>query len=232
MEARVAGPEAPPLRPPRRHPSPARPRTRRRLALYAVTAAVIMVIAGQSLRLYGAAHQPLGAIVVLGGGIHRELAAARIATRIPYLPVIVSSGSPGPCVRHYFEELNGLEAERLVLDFRAGDTLTNFTATLPLLEAAGARRALVVTSQGHAPRALALAWIVWGSRGIVPEAALVAGTPEGESATKTALDVLRGLAWLVAGEQIVHGAYKPAAEVRAAAAAASAPCEPAPVTSP
>lgn len=207
--------------------SAARPRGRRRKALAAIVIAALAVTGLSAVHVQQARDEPLGAIVVLGGGIQRELAAARIASQIPYIPVIVSSGSPGPCTRHYFVDLHGVRPERLVLDFRAGDTLTNFTATLPALRTREVQRVLLVTSEGHLARARTLAWIVWGSHGIAFDIAAIAGDAEGESPFKTALDALRAAGWLLFGEPVVHSAYRPEAEVAAASTAETAPCEPA-----
>jgi uncharacterized SAM-binding protein YcdF (DUF218 family) len=200
---------------------------RRRKALAAIAIATLALVGLSAFHIQQAREEPLGAIVVLGGGIQRELAAARIARQIPYIPIIVSSGSPGHCTRHYFVDLHGIPPERLVMDFRAGDTLTNFTATLPELRARGVQRVLLVTSQGHLTRARTLAWIVWGSHGIAFDIAAIAGEVEGESFLKTTLDAVRATGWLLIGDPVVQSAYKPDTVLEDAAAAGSIPCEPA-----
>jgi len=67
-------------------------------------------------------------IIMLGGGIRREMAAAQLAQIHPSLPVIISSGSTLPCLYRVFVKEAGVDWRRVTIDFRAVDTLTNFTA--------------------------------------------------------------------------------------------------------
>ncbi|MEB3321964.1 MAG: YdcF family protein [Synechococcaceae cyanobacterium] len=104
-------------------------------------------------------------ILVLGGDSDREDAAARLARR-DGLPVVVSGGTNPEYARWVFQEREGLPADRVTLDYRARDTVTNFTSLVDDLRRARIRHALLVTSSDHMDRALLVGRIVAGSRGI------------------------------------------------------------------
>lgn len=150
----------------------------------------------QSLILAAAEKQPPSAIVVLGGGIRREQLAARLAQDHPEIRVIVSSGSGIPCLYKVFVEDARLPWERVTIDHKATDTLTNFTATLPYLKAAGDRKVWLVATDGHLPRAQILARIIWGSQGIVMDPMVLKGDGNQESGIKTVIDTTRALLWV------------------------------------
>ena len=58
-------------------------------------------------------------IIVLGGGIRREMAAAQLAQIHPPLPVVISSGSTLPCLYRVFVKEAGVDWRRVTVDFRA-----------------------------------------------------------------------------------------------------------------
>ena len=158
--------------------------------------------------------QPPNSIVVLGGGIRREMLAAKFAKYYPDLPIIISSGSTLPCLYRVFVEESGVDWRRVKVDFRAVDTLSNFTTLLPYLQSHQARKVFMFTEQGNLPRASALAWIVWGSRGIAIEPVLVEGIGHRESWLKTFADSTRAIVWLLLGEKTVANSYRSNAEVQ------------------
>lgn len=201
------------------------PRMFRLLARALLVAALFMAILAVA-RLHAAAAAPPSAIVVLGGGIERELLAASLARKTPQLAVIVSSGSLLPCLRQYFEVQAGIAPARLHADFRATDTLSNFTATLPLLQRAGHRHVVLVTSDGHLPRARVMAWLIWGSHGIVFSPAVVRQSVAAESDLKTVVDAVRALSWLVAGDTRYWPVYRAPDEVARLATQGASDCEP------
>ncbi|HYP03424.1 MAG TPA: YdcF family protein, partial [Cyanobium sp.] len=104
-------------------------------------------------------------ILVLGGDTDREIVAARLARR-DGLPVVVSGGSNPEYAHWLFQERQGLPSDRVRLDYRARDTVSNFTSLVDDLREAHIRHALLVTSSDHMPRALLVGRIVAGSRGI------------------------------------------------------------------
>jgi uncharacterized SAM-binding protein YcdF (DUF218 family) len=111
-------------------------------------------------------------ILVLGGDKDRELAAAYLA-RKDGLPVVVSGGSNPEYAHWIFEERQGLPRERVQLDYRASDTLSNFTSLVDDLRRARVRHALLVTSTDHMDRALLVGRISRPSRS--PAAASACG---------------------------------------------------------
>ncbi len=104
-------------------------------------------------------------ILVLGGDADREAAAARLA-RADGLPVVVTGGTNPEYAQWLFQQKEGLPSRQVHLDYRARDTVSNFTSLVDDLRQARIRHALLVTSTDHMQRALLVGRIVAGSRGI------------------------------------------------------------------
>lgn len=154
-----------------------------------------------------ALQQPPDAIVVIGGGIYREVVAAQLAQTYSSLPVVVSSGSTLPCLYRVFVEEHGVAWRRVTADFLAMDTVTNFTAVLPYLQTKTPRKVFVVATDRHWSRVLVLGWLIWGSRGIAMQPVLFEGGGHEESWFKTLRDSLRAMAWIVLGDITVANFY-------------------------
>ncbi|GAB5373213.1 hypothetical protein AAMO2058_001731100 [Amorphochlora amoebiformis] len=119
-------------------------------------------------------------IVVLGGRPEREHFAAWVATQSRYRDVrlLVSSGTyrnkndfnPDSLLNPYRDRFWGVDfkslEERLILDRKAIDTVTNFTTTVEIIRSWGCKRALVITSLLHKRRAEMIGRIVYGGSGI------------------------------------------------------------------
>ena len=103
-------------------------------------------------------------ILVLGGDVAREQEAARLARRLG-LPLLVSGGSNPEYATWEFRR-EGLHPGQVLLDYRAHDTLSNFTSVADDLKRSKVRSVMLVTSSDHMPRALLVGRIVAGSRGI------------------------------------------------------------------
>jgi uncharacterized SAM-binding protein YcdF (DUF218 family) len=142
-------------------------------------------------------------ILVLGGDVAREQRAAELA-RSRGLPVVVSGGSNPEYAHWLFEQRQGLPRGQVQLDYRARDTLSNFTSLVDDLRRARIRHALLVTSSDHMARALLVGRIVAGSRGIaltpVPVACGDQCQPEGRS--KVWGDGLRAGLWVLSGRDL------------------------------
>ncbi|MFN9693620.1 MAG: YdcF family protein [Synechococcaceae cyanobacterium] len=142
-------------------------------------------------------------ILVLGGDRDREMVAARLS-RQDGLPVVVSGGTNPEYARWVFLERAGLPANRVLLDYRAQDTFTNFTSLVDDLRRAHVRHALLVTSSDHMDRALLVGRIVAGSRGIhltpVPVACGDLCVHEGRG--KILGDGVRAAFWVVSGRDL------------------------------
>lgn len=138
-------------------------------------------------------------VLVLGGAEEREREAAQLARSHPEVKVWVSSGSP----RWYVEEIfanAGVQRSRLYLDYRAQDTVTNFTTLVDDLKTQGVKSVYLVTSEDHMLRARAIAEIVLGSRGILVKPVAVAGERPPEPWTKSVRDGMRALLWVTTGK--------------------------------
>ena len=141
-------------------------------------------------------------ILVLGGDVERERVAAELAER-DGLPVLVSGGS-NPEYAHWLFGGRGLEEGRVQLDYRATDTLTNFTSIVDELRRAKVRHVLLVTSSDHMQRAMLVGRLVAGSRGIgLTPVEVPCGdrcTPEGWR--KIWGDGVRAALWVLTGRDL------------------------------
>ena len=146
---------------------------------------------------------PAQLILVLGGDPAREQRAATLAAR-DGLPVLVSGGSNPEYAHWLFALRQGLPPSQVQLDYRASDTLSNFTSLVDDLRRARIRHALLVTSSDHMERALLVGRIVAGSRGIgLTPVAVPCGTAcVTESPTKIWGDGLRAAVWVLSGRDL------------------------------
>jgi len=139
-------------------------------------------------------------ILVLGGDVAREQAAAELARR-RRLPVVVSGGSNPEYAHWLFAQREGLPQGQVLLDYRAQDTVSNFTSLVDELRRARIRHAFLVTSSDHMQRALLVGRLVAGSRGIkltpVPVSCLDRCIQE--PASKIWRDGLRSALWVFTG---------------------------------
>jgi uncharacterized SAM-binding protein YcdF (DUF218 family) len=148
------------------------------------------------------------AVLVLGGETERERYAAKFAVTHPNLPVWISSGAPRDYTEWVFSRA-GVNLSRLKLDYRAVDTLTNFTTLVDDLKAQGITKVYLITSDYHMRRSWLIGEIILGSRGIGFQAvAIPSPQPEddatkalrtGEDMTRTLRDGGRALLWLATG---------------------------------
>jgi uncharacterized SAM-binding protein YcdF (DUF218 family) len=141
-------------------------------------------------------HQEPQAIFVLGGAPSRERFAAKFALRHPNLPVFVSSGSPEEYAEYVFDQA-GVSRDRIHLDYRAVDTVTNFTVMVKEFENRNIKNIYLLTSDSHMPRAEVIAKIVFGSRGIQIHPIVIPSEFPSEPPVKSLRDGLRAVIWLV-----------------------------------
>ena len=141
-------------------------------------------------------------ILVLGGDVDRERLAARLASA-DGLPVVVSSGSNPEYARWLFQR-QGLDRHQVQLDYRAHDTLTNFTSLVDELKQSQVRHVLLVTSSDHMNRALLIGRIVAGSRGIAltPVPVPCGDRCRPEEIGKVWGDGVRAAVWVVTGRDL------------------------------
>uniref|UniRef100_A0A7S2NPC7 DUF218 domain-containing protein n=1 Tax=Cyanoptyche gloeocystis TaxID=77922 RepID=A0A7S2NPC7_9EUKA len=136
--------------------------------------------------------------LVLGGEPAREFYAASLAQDFPTTPIWVSSGSPAPFAEAVFKS-KGVNMDRVHLDYRARDTLTNFTTMVPVFKRMGVKKVFLVTAEDHMPRALTIGTVVFGSRGIGIDPMPMPSRRKGEHPKKIIKDGLRSLVWLTTG---------------------------------
>lgn len=181
----------------RRQPG-GRRRSRRLLLVLAAAAGLLWLSRGA----WWPSQPPPQLILVLGGDADRERVAADLSRR-DGLPVLVSGGSNPEYAEWLFQQ-QGLDHHRFQLDYRATDTLSNFTSVVDELKRAKVRHVLLVTSSDHMNRALLVGRLVAGSRGIaltpvaVPCGALC--SPEGRR--KVWGDGLRAALWVLTGRDL------------------------------
>lgn len=102
-------------------------------------------------------------------------------------PVAVSPGGPAP--------------QQYQLDYRASDTVTNFTTVVDDLQRSGVRNVLLVTSSDHMDRALLVGRIIAGSRHIQLTPVTVPCGPRcvPERRSKAWRDGFRAVIWVISG---------------------------------
>jgi uncharacterized SAM-binding protein YcdF (DUF218 family) len=171
----------------------------RRLLLSALLAGALVLV-GRGWLLPSFVQPQL--ILVLGGDIEREKLAGRLAHR-DGLPLLVTGGSNPEYAQWLFSQ-EGLDRRQFRLDYRARDTLGNFTTVVDDLKRLGIHHVLLVTSSDHMDRALLVGRIVAGSRGIhlTPVAVPCGDSCLPEGRRKVWGDGLRAAAWVVTGRDL------------------------------
>ena len=138
------------------------------------------------------------AIFVLGGSPDREKFAADLALKYPDLPLWVSSGSPQEYSYWVFDNA-GVDRQRIHLDYRAVDTLTNFTTLVDDLKSQGITSVYLVTSDYHMRRAQWIGEIIGSQRGVIFKVVPIPTDRSPEPILKALRDSGRAMVWLVTG---------------------------------
>lgn len=149
--------------------------------------------------LQGAASKSVDTFFVLGGSIRREIYVAQLAKQHPEIRILISQGSPDPCILLVFQREQA-PIRQVWLERCANSTFDNFYFNISLLNRWDVRKVKLITSPTHLPRAKWMAQILLGVHGIWVEVELVPeqGIPGNrESVLKTGLDVSRSLIWAV-----------------------------------
>jgi uncharacterized SAM-binding protein YcdF (DUF218 family) len=168
---------------------------------------------------------PIDAILLLGGDLERETLTAELAAGFskdfsgtgmaledrvlraladPCIPIFISSG------HGHVEEIfisKGVDPDRIRLDTRATDTVTNYTTMVPNLRRAGFRHIAVITSDYHRQRSDQIAWRVFAAFGMLYT---LCGLPSNaefgknspESYVRRWRDVIRIWLWLLCGIEL------------------------------
>lgn len=139
------------------------------------------------------------AILVLGGCLEREKAAAQIAAAYPDFDVWVSTGDRSPEETYPIFEAAGLTRDRVHLDYRATDTVTNFTTLVIEFRQRNIHHLYMVTSDLHMLRAKVIAVLVLGNSGIAFTPVATTTDQQNESWIQITRDGGRSLLWIFTG---------------------------------
>jgi len=165
---------------------------------------LILWLSLRLLALPAAARAPIDAWLVLGGSIKREMYTASQARQTPDIPILISTGSNAPCIWAIFQR-EQVDLQRVWLEECARSTFTNFVYSVPVLKRWHSRHIKLITSPTHLPRALWMARIAFGLRGIWVDLDLTpeVGIPGNREAwLKTMLDTTRTTLWSIAAPLI------------------------------
>jgi uncharacterized SAM-binding protein YcdF (DUF218 family) len=162
------------------------------------TGFVLLALLGFGYKQIDAFLHPPQAVLVLGGSVEREKFAAAFAQAHPNLPVWISSGSNPEYAEWVFQEA-GIAPDRLHLDYRAVDTVTNFTTLVDQFKVQGIDSIYLITSDYHMRRASVIGEIVLGSRGIDFKTVEVPSQRSPEPLDKAIRDGARAVLWVTTG---------------------------------
>lgn len=137
--------------------------------------------------------------LVLGGDTNREEFAAKFAMEHPEVDVWISSGANPEYATWVFEKAQ-IPLERLHLDYRAVDTVTNFTTLVDDFDRLGIKSVYLITSDYHMRRASTIGAIVLGSRGIHYKPLSVASEQPSEPLLRSVRDGGRSILWVLTGK--------------------------------
>ncbi|MEB3178518.1 MAG: YdcF family protein [Nostocaceae cyanobacterium] len=140
------------------------------------------------------------AILVLGGDSARMEFAGKFWQSHRNLDIWVSDFRWNFDVNRRIFRKNGVPDERLHLDGRATDTVTNFTTLVGDFESRKLQHIYLITSDYHMRRSRFIATIVLGSRGIVITPIPVASRGDkSESWERVLRDCGRSVVWIFTG---------------------------------
>ena len=177
----------------RRHPLP---RRRWRLKLGAAAIAIALLWWGQG-TVRGYFDRPEVALV-LGGSVEREQFAARFAQTHPEVDIWISSGANREYTEQVFAQAN-IDRDRYWLDYRAVDTVTNFTTLVNDLKQQNIDSIYLITSDYHMRRAKIIGQIVLGSQGIRFKPVEIPSDRAPEALAKGIRDGARSIIWIFTG---------------------------------
>ncbi|ARV61235.1 hypothetical protein BZZ01_23810 [Nostocales cyanobacterium HT-58-2] len=138
------------------------------------------------------------AILTLGGGQDREEFTAQLAQVHPSLNIWVSSGIPPKNARTIFRAA-GISDQRVHLDYRAIDTVTNFTSVVKDFKSQNIEHIYLITSDFHMLRAKAVATVVLGSQGITFTPISISSNQPKEYFLLILRDICRSVFWIFTG---------------------------------
>ena len=176
---------------------------RKAMRFFLLTSIVIgiLITSSISIKLAKAVNQvpQPQAILTLGGGTDREEFTAQFVENHPDLPIWISSGQPQKQAIQIFQEA-GISEQQVNLDYRATDTVSNFTSLVKDFKQQNYQHIYLITSDFHMPRAKAIAFFVLGSHGIAYTPIAVPSSKPSEPKLKVVRDTARAVLWLITGK--------------------------------
>lgn len=139
-------------------------------------------------------------ILELGGNAARLYTVLELAEEETSAEVIISSeGSPDYVVAMLRGA--GINDDRFLLDFKAWDTVTNFTETVKLIKSFKPKNLYVVTDKFHMKRSLAIAHAVYFLSGIriIPSPYMGSEPHDPENPKYVRTDRFRAWLWRLTG---------------------------------
>jgi len=135
------------------------------------------------------------AILELGGNINRLDTALEVAKQHPDALIIISTESdPKGCLDKL--KAAGIPKDRFILDYKAWDTVTNFTETFPIIRDQEIGELYVVTDLFHIPRSQAICESVYFGKSVVTHY-VAHGTDDHKETIW--YDLIRSLVWRFTG---------------------------------
>ncbi len=135
------------------------------------------------------------AVFTLGGDLLREIFTAQFAKIHPDLEIWISSGSPTNEANWAFNTAK-VPLEKVYLDRRAIDTVTNFTSLVADFKKRHFQHLYLITADYHMRRAKAIACIIFGSQGIAFTPVSIPTDKPVESWWRVLRDICRALLWI------------------------------------
>lgn len=140
------------------------------------------------------------AILVLEGNADRVPFAAQFSQLHPTLPIWISGNRRRQSVNQGVLQQAGVSVDRVFFDFCAVDTVTNFTCNVETFTSRGFHHVYLITSSYHMRRSLAIATLVFGSRGIAVTPVAVASVAHPpEALWRIGRDCVRSVIWMFTG---------------------------------
>jgi uncharacterized SAM-binding protein YcdF (DUF218 family) len=166
----------------------------------ASSALIVLLFSSIPLRLAIASYQTPQpqVILTLGGSSKREEFTSQFAKLHPSLEIWLSTGSNPKIAAEIFRSA-GIPDERVHLDWRAVDTVTNFTTLIGDFKRRGIQHLYLLTEDFHMPRAKAIATIILGSQGIAFTPVSIPSNEAQESWFHILRDIGRSIIWLFTG---------------------------------
>jgi hypothetical protein len=166
------------------------------LAVPILTAGLVLIRICQILIAF---NSPVSAYLVLGGTPNREIYAAKLAKIHPDIKVLVSGGSENPCIWLIFDK-EKTSKENVWMERCSQNTFENFYYSTPILSHWHVGKVLLITDLPQANRALPMAKIILGAKGMWVDLCLTPNSGGEQSRIPLAVDIAISSAWAIVSQ--------------------------------